>query len=85
METLKKGTCDFLSFSTYGSNTFTTHDDEGKKGEGNGASARQVANPYLKTNAWGWGTDPQCLRCTEYFQQPLSLPALVCRKRYRME
>ena len=62
METLKKGTCDFLSFSTYGSNTFTTHDDEGKKGEGNGASARQVANPYLKTNAWGWGTDPQCLR-----------------------
>ena len=60
-EILQKGVCDFLSFSTYGSNTFTTH-QEGDKGGGNGADGRQVANPYLKTNAWGWGTDPQCLR-----------------------
>lgn len=60
-EILQKGVCDFLSFSTYGSNTFTTH-QETDKGGGNGADGRQVANPYLKTNAWGWGTDPQCLR-----------------------
>jgi hypothetical protein len=23
-----------------------------------------VRNPYLATNAWGWATDPQCLRIT---------------------
>ena len=21
-----------------------------------------IKNPYLQTNAWGWGTDPNCLR-----------------------
>lgn len=60
---LKAGVCDFLSFSCYGSHVLTTHVDEDmKKGEGNGAMQRAVANPYLKTNAWGWATDPQCLR-----------------------
>ncbi len=57
---LLDGVCDFLSFSCYGSHTFTTH-DEGEAGFGNGA-LKVVANPYLKTNAWGWATDPQCLR-----------------------
>ena len=61
-EILKKGVCDFLSFSCYGSNTYTTHKDA-LAGEGNGGSGDgKVANPYLKTNAWSWGTDPQCLR-----------------------
>lgn len=60
-EILKKGVCDFLSFSTYGSHTYTTHADA-EKGEGNGADGRAVKNPYLKTNAWGWGIDPQALR-----------------------
>ena len=62
-ELLKAGVCDFLSFSCYGSSTVTTHPEEGEKGEGNGGSQeRQVRNPYLSTNAWGWATDPQCLR-----------------------
>lgn len=65
MEVLKKGVCDFLSFSCYGSHVVTTHaDDDMKAGEGNGAMERTVANPYLKTNAWGWATDPDCLRIT---------------------
>ena len=51
-----------MSFSCYGSATYTTHEDA-LIGQGNGANgAGQAANPYLKTNAWGWGTDPQCLR-----------------------
>lgn len=50
---------DFLSFSCYGSNTVTTHETEG--GEG-GNFMMGVKNPYLKTNAWGWATDPQILR-----------------------
>ncbi len=62
METIKEGVCDFLSFSTYGSHTLTTRDEGGEKGGGNGGFLNVVRNPYLSTNAWGWATDPQCLR-----------------------
>lgn len=50
---------DFLSFSCYGSNTVTTHKTEGSDA---GNFMMGVKNPYLKTNAWGWATDPQVLR-----------------------
>ncbi len=63
-ELLEKYTCDFLSFSCYGSHTVTTHTENTEKGEGNGGYNMMVANPYLKTNAWGWATDPDCLRIT---------------------
>ncbi len=59
LDILKKYTCDFLSFSCYGSSCVTTH-NEGEAGGGNGI--RGIQNPYLKTNAWGWATDPDCLR-----------------------
>jgi 6-phospho-beta-glucosidase len=60
---LKKYTCDFMSFSCYGSHVVTLHEDGNmEEGGGNGAMKSTVANPYLKTNAWGWATDPQCLR-----------------------
>lgn len=58
-ELLEKYAVDFLSFSCYGSSTQTTHDNEGGAG-GNFVSG--VKNPYLETNAWGWATDPACLR-----------------------
>lgn len=61
LKLLKEGVCDFVSFSCYGSSTVTTHENE-TVGEGN--MVRGVANPYLETNAWGWPTDPQCLRLT---------------------
>ena len=62
---IKAGVCDFLSFSLYGSNCVTTHtDDDIAAGEGNGGTFKTVANPYLKTNAWGWATDPDCQRIT---------------------
>ncbi|MDR2976247.1 MAG: family 1 glycosylhydrolase [Streptococcaceae bacterium] len=60
MMLLEKYSADFLSFSCYGSSTFTTHDEDADAGEGNILSG--VKNPYLQTNAWGWGTDPACLR-----------------------
>ncbi len=61
---LAEGVCDFLSFSLYGSHTVTTHEGDFEAGEGNGGGAGTVANPYLKTNAWGWATDPDCQRIT---------------------
>ena len=66
LEILAAYPCDFLSFSCYGSHVITCHEDETTAaGEGNGgAQAHMVKNPYLKTNAWGWATDPQCLRLT---------------------
>jgi 6-phospho-beta-glucosidase len=56
---LEKYSADFLSFSCYGSSTFTTHDDVDKSG---GNFIMGIKNPYLETNAWGWATDPACLR-----------------------
>lgn len=60
LELLEKYSCDFLSFSCYGSSNFTTHDDFSASGGGNAIHGKK--NPYLEANAWGWETDPQCLR-----------------------
>lgn len=60
-ELIRDYAADFLSFSCYGSNAVTTHDG-GKEARGNGPHAGMVENPYLERNAWGWATDPQCLR-----------------------
>ena len=59
-ELLKNYTVDFLSFSCYGSGVLTTHETEAKASGNLGMNG--VKNPYLETNAWGWATDPQCLR-----------------------
>ena len=65
LETIAAYPCDFLSFSCYGSHVVTCHDENAAPGEGNGGSGEHmVKNPYLATNAWGWATDPQCLRIT---------------------
>lgn len=60
LELLEKYPCDFLSFSCYGSSNFTTHGDFIANGGGNAIHGKK--NPYLEANAWGWETDPQCLR-----------------------
>lgn len=57
-ELIKNYSADFLGFSCYGSTTFTTHEVE----KGNGNIIHGVKNPYLKTNEWGWPTDPDSLR-----------------------
>lgn len=59
-EMLAKYPADFLSFSCYGSSVFTTHQKEAENSGNLGANG--VKNPYLETNAWGWATDPECLR-----------------------
>jgi len=65
LDVIRRYPCDFLSFSCYGSHVVTVHDENSEAGEGNGgAKAHMVRNPYLSTNAWGWATDPQCLRIT---------------------
>lgn len=60
LELLEKYACDFLSFSCYGSSNFTTHGDFVTSGGGNAIHGKK--NPYLEANAWGWETDPHCLR-----------------------
>lgn len=62
LELLEKYACDFLSFSCYGSSVFTTHNDFVASGGGN--AVRGKKNPYLEANAWGWETDPHCIRIT---------------------
>ena len=62
LELLATYPADFLSFSCYGGSTVTTHpEDAGVEG---GNFVMGVSNPYLETNAWGWATDPYCLRLT---------------------
>lgn len=57
-ELIAKYPADFLSFSCYGSSTMTTHSGD----ESGGNLFKGVKNPYLESNAWGWPTDPNCLR-----------------------
>ncbi|GAB9260508.1 family 1 glycosylhydrolase [Ligilactobacillus animalis] len=57
---LKDYPVDFVSFSCYGSNVLTTHEQEAVDSGNLGING--IKNPYLETNAWGWATDPDCLR-----------------------
>ncbi|MGH1812388.1 family 1 glycosylhydrolase [Enterococcus entomosocium] len=68
-ELIENYTNDILSFSCYGSNTETVHNDGLDTSSGNFSMG--VKNPYLKTNAWGWATDPACLRiaCNTLFER----------------
>ena len=59
LELLEKYSVDFVSFSCYGSSTVSTQPVEGAEAN---MFANAVKNPYLQTNAWGWATDPACLR-----------------------
>ncbi|OUP09731.1 family 1 glycosylhydrolase [Collinsella sp. An2] len=52
---------DFLAFSCYGGSTVSVRQKELEAAEGNLAMGI-VKNPYLEANAWGWATDPYCLR-----------------------
>ena len=74
LEMLAAYPADFISFSCYGSTTRTVH-TEGLDGTG-GNFAMGIKNPYLSTNAWGWATDPACLRLAlntlyERYHKPL--------------
>ena len=60
-ELLEKYPCDFISISCYGSQTLSVT-VEGEEGGGNLSTAHSVKNPYFKANAWGWESDPNCLR-----------------------
>ncbi len=61
LETIKKGTVDFYTFSYYMSNCTTTHKDAEAVG---GNIGRGAKNPYLKASDWGWQIDPVGLRYT---------------------
>lgn len=51
-----EGKSDFLAYSYYMSNVFTTHDVEGNLATAGGQGS--LANPYLEASDWGWQIDP---------------------------
>lgn len=55
-EKLQSGCVDYIAFSYYNSGVVTAGDGD------NGVDLNGPRNPYLKTNAWGWGIDPLGLR-----------------------
>jgi len=60
-QVLKKGKTDFLAFSYYSSNTFTTHNDENLE-TSSGNFSRGAKNPYIRESEWGWPMDPSGLK-----------------------
>lgn len=59
---LKKGTCDFLSFSYYMSHCVAADPNNQEQTQGNLVGG--IKNPYLKSSEWGWQIDPIGLRIT---------------------
>lgn len=58
---LKAGTIDYLAVSYYASTTVQATEDAGDF-ENAYASYKVTANPFIETNDWGWGLDPDGLR-----------------------
>lgn len=61
LDTLKRGTVDFYSFSYYQTNCVSHEDNKSMIG---GNLLAGVMNPYLKASDWGWQIDPDGLRYT---------------------
>ena len=55
--TLKAGTVDFLPFSYYFTNVFTTHELADAEKSSN-ATLGGAKNPYVEATPWGWEIDP---------------------------
>ncbi|MEG1220088.1 MAG: family 1 glycosylhydrolase, partial [Lactococcus sp.] len=60
LDTLKKGTVDYIGFSYYMS-TVESKTQEGVEASGNMVLGG-VKNPFLKESEWGWAVDPDGLR-----------------------
>ncbi|WP_294122806.1 family 1 glycosylhydrolase [uncultured Collinsella sp.] len=70
---LRSSTVDFLAFSYY--MTYVVSGDEDKR-ENPGDLIKNLRNPHIKTNDWGWGIDPEGLRITlnriyDRYQMPI--------------
>lgn len=74
LETLKKGTVDYIAFSYYNSLTQTSSRERAKQAKGNVVVG--IVNSHLKANEWGWQIDPLGLRLSmrylyDRYQKPL--------------
>lgn len=74
LETLKKGTVDYIAFSYYNSLTQTGSRERAKQAKGNVVIG--IVNSHLKANEWGWQIDPLGLRLSmrylyDRYQKPL--------------
>ena len=69
LELIKENTCDFLTFSYYGSGVCSSD---------MGDTDKKAVNPYLTANAWGWINDPVGLRyvLNEYYDR-YNLPIMI--------
>lgn len=61
-EDLKNGTVDYLAVSYYSSSTVKAKENDSF--ENPYLSYEVTKNPFIKTNDWGWGLDPDGLRYT---------------------
>lgn len=76
-ELLMEGKADYLAFSYYSSNTFTTHTDENLEAAG-GNFSRGAKNPYIKASEWGWPMDPKGLKWLLHdLNQRYEVPLLI--------
>ncbi len=76
LELLKQGTVDYIGFSYYMSSTVDHQAHRDLSDAVEASSVHTVANPFLKTTAWGWPIDPVGLRVIlnalyERYQLPL--------------
>ena len=74
-ELLRKGTVDYIGFSSYMSGTIT-RDNSSEMSAGN--MVYGIRNPYLETSEWGWQIDPIGLRISlnqlyDRYQLPLMI------------
>ena len=86
LETLKAGTCDFLSFSLYGSHTVTVHKEGMEEGRGQRCLRLRGGQPLPQDQRLGLGDRPQLpAHHAEHAVPSLPLPAVVRRERHRLE
>ncbi|MCR5794510.1 MAG: family 1 glycosylhydrolase [Solobacterium sp.] len=78
-EILKRGTVDFIGFSYY----FSSVSKAGVSVAMTGDQGKDVPNPYLEKNEWGWQIDPVGLRsvCNELYDR-YQLPLWIVENGY---
>lgn len=69
LELIAENTCEYLTFSYYGSSICSANMEPGKK---------KKVNPYISVNAWGWVNDPVGLRfaINDYYER-YHLPIMI--------
>lgn len=78
LETLRRGTVDYLGFSYYMSNTVDATAENDVSSSTSGSSQHMVENPFIAKTKWGWGIDPIGLRyIMKVFDERYQIPQFI--------